>query len=148
MQSDHWTHPPDIFELQSSHVDIWRISLDHYSASAQWAESTLSADESERAARFHFEKERHLYILAHACLRDILSRYLHCKTRQIKFSTNGYGKPVLSSDTKLEFNLSNSGKFVLIAVTCGHKVGVDVEHLRMDLDHEKLAHRFFFTDRA
>ena len=143
MQADKWTNPSDILELQSSHVDIWRVSLDLYPASAQWAESTLSADESERADRFHFEKDRHRYILAHACLRDILSRYLHCKTGQIKFSTNGYGKPMLPSDTKMEFNLSHSGKFVLIAVTCGHKVGVDVEHIRMDMDHEKIARRFF-----
>jgi len=143
MQTDNWAHSPGVLELQSDQVDIWRVSLDRYPASAQWAESTLSADESERAARFHFEKDRHRYSLAHACLRDILSRYLHCKTGQIKFSTNGYGKPMLPPETKMEFNLSHSGDFVLIAVACGHRVGVDLEHFRMDLDHEKIAHRFF-----
>ena len=143
MQIDDWSHPPTPLDLQPHQVDIWRVSLDHYPASAQWAESTLSADESERAARFQFEKDRHRYILAHACLRDILSRYLHCETGHIKFTTSNYGKPVLLLDAKMEFNLSHSGDYILIAVAHGHKVGVDVEHFRMDLDHEKIARRFF-----
>lgn len=143
MQEDSWSHPPGLLELQSHQVDIWRIPLDRYPASAEWADSTLSADESERAARFHFEKDRHRYILAHACLRDILSRYLHCGPKQILFSTNKYGKPELLSNQEMDFNLSHSGGYVLIAVTLGHKVGVDVEHFRMNLEHEKIARRFF-----
>jgi len=143
MQEDSWSHPPSRLKLQSNQVDIWRIPLDLYPASAEWADSTLSADESERAARFHFEKDRHRYILAHACLRDILSRYLHCEPKQIVFSTNNYGKPVLLSEQEMDFNLSHSGEYVLIAVTRGHKIGVDVEHFRMNLEHEKIARRFF-----
>lgn len=143
MQKNNWTHPPDSLELRSHQVDIWRVSLDLYPAAAQWADSTLSAEESERAARFHFEKDRQRYILAHACLRDILSRYLHCETGQVNFSTNAYGKPILFPNTDIDFSLSHSGEYVLIAVARGHKVGVDVEHFRMDLEHEKIARRFF-----
>jgi len=143
MEEHNWSRSVSHFELQPHQVDIWRVSLDSYPASAQRADSTLSADESERAAKFHFKKDRHRFILAHACLRDILSRYLHCDTGQINFSTNAYGKPILLSNTEIEFNLSHSGDYILIAVARGHKVGVDVEHLRMDLEHDKMARRFF-----
>jgi len=143
MQADDWNHPPDALELKSNQVDIWRVALDLYPVSAQWADFTLSTDESERAARFHFDKDRQRFTLAHASLRDILSRYLDCETSQIRFSANKYGKPMLLTDPKMDFNISHSGEYILIAVTRGHKVGVDVEHFRMDLDHEKIAHRFF-----
>lgn len=143
MQKDNWTHPPGFLELKNNQADIWRVSLDRYPASAQWAESTLSADESERAARFYFEKDRHRYIFAHACLRDILSRYLQSEPGQMEFSTNNYGKPVLLPNQEVDFNISHSGEYVLIAVARGHRVGVDVEHFRMNLEHDKIARRFF-----
>ena len=43
----------------------------------------------------------------------------------------------------LEFNLSHSGDFALIAVTQAHKVGVDVECIRSDIELESMARRFF-----
>lgn len=143
MQRDNWAPPPRLLEQQPHQTDIWRVSLDRYAVSAQWADSTLSADESERAARFHFEKDRQRYILAHASLRDILSRYLQCEQGEIKFTTNNYGKPVLLSAQEVDFNISHSGEFVLIAVARRHKVGVDVEHFRKDLEHDRIARRFF-----
>jgi 4'-phosphopantetheinyl transferase len=47
------------------------------------------------------------------------------------------------SDLNIDFNLSHSGDFALIAVARDHKVGVDVEHFRLDLEIEKIARRFF-----
>jgi 4'-phosphopantetheinyl transferase len=143
MQKDSWTLPPSPIELGLHQVDIWRVSLGPVRDSAQWAESTLSADETERAARFHFDADRRRFILAHACLRDILSRYLHCEPGHIIFSTNEYGKPVLTPHNSLDFNLSHSGDYVLIAVALERKVGVDVEHFRLNLEHEKIARRSF-----
>lgn len=57
--------------------------------------------------------------------------------------TGEHGKPVVLTNTELDFNLSHSGDFALIAVAGGYKVGVDVEKFRHDMEHEKIAHRFF-----
>jgi 4'-phosphopantetheinyl transferase len=43
----------------------------------------------------------------------------------------------------LEFNLSHSGDYVLIAVAQEHKVGIDVERIRSDMEFESIANRFF-----
>jgi len=144
MQRDlsNWLPPPDHLDLQPHQVDVWRISLDLPPASVKSLESNLSADEAQRAERFRFPAGRERYIIAHGCLREILSRYLCCEPSQLDFSTNDYGRPILNSH-KLEFNLSHSGNFALIAIAQERKVGVDVERVRPELELESIARRFF-----
>lgn len=157
---------PDDLDLGPNQVDIWRVFLTVQPDSLQQMESTLSADESQRASRFHFEEDRARYIVAHASLRKILARYLRCKPHDVKFSTNEYGKPFLiysddsakrpcgvsrldkpatkvASTKKIEFNLSHSGAYALMAVTRARKVGIDIEIIRQDFELENLARRYF-----
>jgi 4'-phosphopantetheinyl transferase len=128
--------------LQPHQVDVWRIWLDLPPASVKHLKSTLSADESQRAARFRFATDRDRYIVAHGSLRNILSEYLGPEPNQLQFSANEHGKPALE-DHILDFNLSHSGDYALVAVTGGSKVGVDVELIRSDMEYEKIAERFF-----
>lgn len=137
-----WALPSDTLDLQRDQVDVWRITLDLPPASVKSLESNLSAGEAQRARRFHFPAGKDHYIVAHGVLRDVLACYLHCEPIQLNFSTNDYGKPALDSH-KLEFNLSHSGDIALIAITQGRKVGVDVERIRPELEHESIAKRFF-----
>lgn len=142
MQAGSWLPPLDLLDINPDQVDVWRISLDLPAASVKLLESTLSTDESQRAARFHFPEDRSRYIVAHGSLRDILARYLRCESRELNFYTDDYGKPALK-DHKLEFNLSHSGEYALVAVTQKRKVGVDVELIRSDLEIENIASRYF-----
>jgi len=129
-------------DLQSHQVDVWRAHLNLQDDLLKLLESTLSADESQRAARFHFPTDRNRFIAAHGCLRDVLRRYLHCESGQLTFRSNPYGKPALR-DHKLEFNLSHSGDFALIAITREQKVGVDVEQIRSGISPHVIARQYF-----
>ncbi len=146
MQKDYsvtaWSPPSDHLDLEPNQVDVWRVFLDLSTDSVKLLESFLSEDETQRAARFHFLADRDRYIAAHGCLRDVMARYLLREPGQLNFSTNEYGKPSLD-DHNLEFNLSHSGEFALIAVTRECKVGIDVERIRSDMEHESIASRFF-----
>lgn len=137
-----WTQAPDDIRLPPCQVDVWRVFLDLEPASVKAAESTLSADEAKRASRFHFDRDRTRFIVAHASLRNILARTLHCEPRQLNLSANAYGKPFLP-DHKVEFNLSHSGGYALVAVSRQCRVGVDVERIRPDMETAGLARRFF-----
>ena len=147
MQQDNlpttWSHPPDDLRLKHHQVDIWRAFLDLSTAPIRSFESSLSADETERAARYHFSRDRDRFILAHECLRDILARYLQREPEQLCFSKGKFGKPVLLTGTGIEFNLSHSGDYVLIVVTCELTAGIDVERVREDIEIEKIAGRYF-----
>ena len=135
--------PPDDLNLELNQVNIWRVSFNHLPDPVQGADTTLSADESQRAAKFRFEMDRIRFVISHIALRDILSRYLHIEPEKISFTVGEYGKPTIISKLKLDINLSHSGDYALIAVARERKVGVDVERFRQELEIEKIAHRFF-----
>ena len=137
-----WSRPPDKLDLQSYQVDVWRARLELTSHVLNQLKSTLSEEETERAARFHFSADEDRFIAAHGCLRDVLARYLHCEPRKLNFSTNRYGKPTLC-DHKLEFNLTHSGEYALIAITRESKVGVDVERIRQGISSQVIAQQYF-----
>jgi 4'-phosphopantetheinyl transferase len=134
-----WLTPPKTFEISPSQVDVWRVRLD---SMPPHEAAALSRDERQRAANFHFDKDRIRYTVSHVRLRGILARYLRCEPRDLLFSLNEYGKPFLPG-RNIEFNLSHSGGFALIAVARGRNVGVDVEQIRADVDIENLASRHF-----
>ena len=139
-----WTQPPEDLNFSPNQVDVWRVSIsDFVPDSVRWMESILSPEEIKRADRFHFQADRHRFVVSHASLRDILSRYLYRSPQDIEFTANEHGKPVISPLSQLDFNLSHSGDFALIAIANGRKVGGDVEKHRTDMEHEKIAQRFF-----
>lgn len=113
-------------ELNPKRIDIWQYPLHK-----QWdsAHATLSSAEQERAARFHFARHRRRFTCAHAFLRIILSRYLKNKNPHLlEFSENKYGKPELAqNEQNLQFNLSHSGEYALLAVGQDYPIGVDLE---------------------
>ena len=144
LMTTNWTKPPGDLALNSNQVDVWRVSiLDFPPDSVRWVESILSAEEDRRAARFYFNIDRHRFILSHGALRYILARYLSLSPEDVQFKTGEHGKPSIASEAELDFNLSHSGDFALIAIANGHKVGVDVEKNRQDMEHEKIAQRYF-----
>jgi 4'-phosphopantetheinyl transferase len=103
-------------------------------------------DESQRAARFHFEAARDRFIAAHGCLRDILARYLRCEPDQLSFSIGAHGKPAIAAisfNRGIEFNLSHSGDLALVAVAWEQRVGVDVERIRDGISAQVIARQYF-----
>lgn len=137
-----WLSPADTLSLQSHQVDVWRVGLDLAPGVLGQLEATLSADEKERAARFHFAADRDHFIAAHGYLRDVLTRYLHCEPDQMDFSTNAHGKPSLRGH-QWEFNMSHSGDLALIAISQECKVGVDVERIRSGISSHVIAQQYF-----
>jgi len=142
MKIENWNTPTDGLTLKPDQVDVWRLSLDFQPDPNKLMESTLSAKELDRAERFEFDKDKHRYVVSHICLRDVLSRYLNLDPSQLTFEANAYGKPSLK-DQKLEFNISHSGDFVLVAVTLDHKIGVDIERIRQGISSHVIAKQYF-----
>jgi 4'-phosphopantetheinyl transferase len=60
----------------------------------------------------------------------------------LRFNRNAQGKPFLE-DGELDFNVSHSRDRLLIAVTAGRAVGVDIEFRRDGLNMKSIAKRWF-----
>lgn len=127
-------------------VHVWKAALDLAEPRVLELEKTLSQDERDRAARFHFEIDRARFIVGRGILRAILGRYLGVEPHRLRFQYALHGKPALApgaSAHDLRFNAAHSGGMVLYAVTSGREVGIDVERLRPDFATEAIAERFF-----
>jgi 4'-phosphopantetheinyl transferase len=137
--------PPLRLALEGNTVDIWTANLDLSSYEMCRLEDTLSPDERERAAKFHFARDRQRFIAARGILRDILARYLGRSPSALLFSYGPFGKPALADDcaSDLRFNLSHSGSVALYAVACNREIGVDVERIDSSFIEDGIEERFF-----
>lgn len=109
-------------------------------------EDLLSAEERTRAARFHFERDRQVYIAGHALMRGMLARCTGRDPRQWQFSTGPHGKPeaiAAPGEPGLRVNLSHTRGLAAVALTLEADIGVDVEWIERETSYMDLAGRFF-----
>ncbi|MDP9132268.1 MAG: 4'-phosphopantetheinyl transferase superfamily protein [Nitrospirota bacterium] len=133
--------------LAPQDVHVWLCALSRHQSECATLAALLSKDEQSRAARFAFERDRHRFTMSHGLLRTILSRYVSEGPGHIQFRTGPHGKPAVDSRAgaaqPIEFSLSHSGEYAVVAVATGRAVGVDIEVRRSDVDSVQLAQRFF-----
>ena len=107
-KADVWKPPPPELTLSRDDVHVWRAALDVPAGSLRRLQQSLSADERERAARFHAEKDRRHFVAGRGMLRAILARYQGCAPHQLRFRYGEQGKPFLEGVHRepLRFNLA------------------------------------------
>jgi 4'-phosphopantetheinyl transferase len=133
------TPSPPPLEPREVHVWCWNMAAPPGVVAGLRAE--LSEDERMRADRFVFERDRIRFTTAHAHLRRLLAAYAEQSPASLRFHTEGNGKPALSGDPALRFNLSHSHNLALLAVSRDYELGVDIERIRPISDG--IAERFF-----
>src|ERR1700691_867822 len=107
-----WLPAPAELKLGASDVHLWRASLDCDAPVLSRLEATLSSDETARAKRFVYAKDRNHFVAARGILRQLLGAYLLLPPAELRFRYENLGKPALdaiASDSDLQFNLSHSG---------------------------------------
>ena len=129
-------------------VHVWCAELDSSGTESRAMESVLSEDELIKAAGYRFESVRNEFVCARAILRKILSHYLEIPARDIEFTYGAHGKPFIRSNTggntrNLHFNLSHTHGLALCAISSQNEVGIDIEYVREDIDHEEIVRQFF-----
>jgi 4'-phosphopantetheinyl transferase len=140
-----WLPAPAAPALGPTTVDVWKVPLAPPAAEVDALARTLDADERQRAARFHFERDRRSFTVARGALRTLLGRYAGVPATAITFGYRDKGKPYLTAPAghDLQFNLSHSGGFALIAIGRARALGVDVELRRPIPDLISLAQTSF-----
>lgn len=139
----NWPSGPKDPLLLPGEVHLWRVPLGHQGQLSA-CRSVLSGEEQVRAARFVFEKDTERFVTAHGALRLLLARYIPCAPESVQFAHGPQGKPRLSSPfTDIRFNLSHSGEMILVAISRGREVGVDVELMNEKIQFEQIASHCF-----
>ena len=107
----------------------------------------LDAAEQAQEPRFYFARDRRRYLVTRALVRTVLARYLSIDPRDCLFSTNDYGRPDLvnarAAEAGLSFNISHTHSLIVLGVTQGRALGVDVENVRIREAPIAVADRYF-----
>lgn len=129
-------------DLGEDTIHIWGVHVPEIRGQLDALCSILCAEEQKKAERFFRESDRHSSIAARGALRVLLSAYTEIPVRKIAFDYSGNGKPhVMDSD--IEFNVSHSGEWVVLAFGRNRNVGVDVEKIKREIDVQAIASRYF-----
>jgi 4'-phosphopantetheinyl transferase len=130
--------------LTDDAVHCWIVPPSIVRSDVLHAAGILTPDEQARAARFHFDVDRRLYVASHVALRLLLARYAGCAPDAVPIAADANGRPVLTGVlSRLHFNVSHSGEMALAAFTLNDPVGVDVERVRDLPDAIQIAERYF-----
>ena len=82
--------------------------------------------------RFRMPADQARFAVTRGILRTLLGRHLSMPAAAIQFTANEFGKPAIvpsQNAESLQFNVSHSGDYALLAVAHGLDVGVDVERI-------------------
>jgi len=130
--------------IEDDEIHVWRAALDPAVDVAADMARWLDAEERARAARFHQDRDRRRFVIAHAVLRLLLGGYCRCDPGALRFGLSPRGKPFLREPTSdLRFNLSHSGELAIYGLTRGAEIGIDVEQHRTELAADRIADRHF-----
>lgn len=112
--------------------------------------SLASAERKERAEKYRIKEDKIRCIVS-----DVLLRYALCEhvnnlkssehgrlLENLKLEKNEHGKPFVEDMNGFEFNISHSGKWVVVGYG-KTPVGVDIEKIRRDEEVKKIASRYF-----
>ena len=143
-----WSQAASPPSFPTARIDLWKVSLDEPSKSnmEEGSQALLSPDEIARALRFHFEKDRLHFTGCRSALRGLLAKYLAIPAAEIRFEYTTSGKPRLAATqnpSALQFNVSHSAGMALIAIGSEHRLGIDIEKIRENVDVSALSERFF-----
>jgi 4'-phosphopantetheinyl transferase len=122
-------------QLVGNQIHVWccRPSLIADSQLLQQYFSLLNEDELKRYHRFHFDKDRHRHLVTRALVRTTLSHYIpNIQPKSWIFDHNDFGKPSIGNtiSDSIQFNISHSQDFIVVAVTNEQTIGIDVECIR------------------
>jgi 4'-phosphopantetheinyl transferase len=128
--------------LEDQDAHVWSAMVDSEIPNS----GLLSPDESQRASRFHFRRDKNRFVGRRCFLRRCLGRYLNSQPDSIEFAYDWRGKPRLSgrfAKSELHFNTSHSAGMALLAVSAHHSVGIDLEKILPWNDLEQLVAQCF-----
>ncbi len=111
--------------LNMDDVHLWLLDFRRFNQNfVNQSLAAMSDEERQRAQKFIRGKDE--YIASRWLLRRTLGHYLQQPPETLMFSRHEKGKPFIPG-CDLQFNLSHSGPWAVLAVTRKAPVGVDVE---------------------
>ena len=107
--------------------------------------SALSDVERERLSQISHGPTARIHVSTRRLVRRTLSEVLGREAASFRFGTEAKGRPYLvgSGEGWVDFNVAHARSLVVMAWCRRGRVGVDIEPVDREVDHELVARRFF-----
>lgn len=122
-----------------SDVQVWRVDIDFAATLDDEVFTVLSGDERAHARVFRRSEDALRFATVRAALREQLASALAMAPHTLRLVRDAMGRPSLAETTFLDFNVSHSGAYGLVALSMRRRVGVDIEQRSAHLDWRSLA---------
>jgi 4'-phosphopantetheinyl transferase len=123
-----------IIPLTPAEIHLWLAFYDEITDEPLHSayRELLNPAEKGQESRFYFALDRRRYLITRALARTVLSRYAPVHPKEWVFSANAYGRPeIVNAEVReagLSFNISHTRGLIVLGVTRGRALGVDVEN--------------------
>jgi 4'-phosphopantetheinyl transferase len=131
-------------ELCKHEIHTWFFPLDADKAIIAGQRQLLTPDECRQMDRFRMPELTRRFTIARGMQRMILGAYCHIAPKDVYFEYTSHGKPFLPGSS-LQFNVSHSGDYGILAVSQQRQVGIDIECIRQ-ISALSIAKRFFMPE--
>ncbi|HSR88308.1 MAG TPA: 4'-phosphopantetheinyl transferase superfamily protein [Pontiella sp.] len=128
--------------LDAGTIQIWGANVREMLGQIGALRAILSAPEAAKADRYHRETDRQSSIIARGALRVLLSGFTGTPASEIEFGYCENGKPHVV-DSEVEFNVSHSGEWVVLAFGRDRAIGVDIEQIKRTMDVKAISERYY-----
>ena len=142
---DSWPQLASPPRLDPCGIHIWRIRVPDEQELPHYWSNLLTDEERDRVNRKRLPIDSRRTLASRACLRTLLGGYLHLKPQDIELKTKCEGKPFIENQgttSRIEFNVSHSGEWILMGFSLDQSLGIDVEQ-RRELVFGDLVNDFF-----
>jgi 4'-phosphopantetheinyl transferase len=132
-----FNYPDSLTWKLENKIHVWKFPL------LPVDESSLTDSEMTIARRFRFEPDRSRFATGRRALRFLVSKYLLEDPLTIDIVAQKGEKPFIRHPvTKIRFNISHSGCWVVIALAC-EELGIDIEKINSSFDYSILLDEYF-----
>lgn len=140
----------DVPRASEAGVEVRLVTIDLLASPEASQLAVLDDDERSRAARFLRREDAMRHAATRAALREALAQRLGRPAHTLRFGRDDAGRPRLveAFDTPLDFNVSHSGAYALIALSATRRVGIDIESRRERFDWRSVAGSVFGPDEV
>jgi 4'-phosphopantetheinyl transferase len=111
--------------LNTDTLHIWHGNCDDAWHQSFW--DVLDANEQTRAEKFSNALLQKRYVVAHGKLRYMLAQLLNDEPKKLNIAIAEHGKPYLTDNPNVAFNLSHSAGAMVIAAGWNCQIGIDLE---------------------
>lgn len=122
-----------------SEIRIHKIYIPDHVSAIPFYFGLLDDSEKKRAKNYLQAKDGQRFIIARGILKVLASQYLGIAALEVVIKVGANKKPFISvtSSTQLDYNISHSGNWILIAFGYGN-IGIDVEEIQSSFNYESL----------